>query len=72
METSKPAPRCQRPRNWCEPGQAGGLKILPEPQSERNASKCAGFATRYPGREDRTTINLWVQHSAKNDPEADL
>lgn len=31
METSKPASDWQRTRDWCEPGQPGELKILPEP-----------------------------------------
>jgi len=26
---------CQRPWDWCEPGQTSQQKILPEPQSER-------------------------------------
>lgn len=35
METSKPEAGWQRTRVGCEPGQAGRLKILPEPQAER-------------------------------------
>jgi hypothetical protein len=35
METSKPAMYCQRPWEWCEPGQTNRLKILPEPCTER-------------------------------------
>ena len=35
METSKPASSCQRPWDWCEPGQTSRLNILPELQAER-------------------------------------
>lgn len=35
METSRPDPPYQRPRDRCEPGQRDRPKILPEPQTER-------------------------------------
>jgi hypothetical protein len=35
METSKLALSCQRPWDWCEPGQTSEQKILPELQTER-------------------------------------
>jgi hypothetical protein len=35
METSKLASSCQRPWDWCEPGQTSRLNILPELQTER-------------------------------------
>jgi hypothetical protein len=34
METSRLGVNCQRPREWCKPGQIGQLKILPELQAE--------------------------------------
>ncbi len=35
METSKLLPDWQRTRDWCKPGQADQLNILPEPETER-------------------------------------